>query len=335
MKLSHSRAAHLRALMLLVVAIRGSSFQPLPHQPPLASISSLSHSFTRYNCKQPSSRKSEIYRRNSVRLEASPVLQTLSSPLGSFLVLTGIVLVHECGHYFAARYYGIKVDEFSIGLGPKVTGFEAWGNEFNFRAFPLGGYVRFPENYNMTLVAQQQDEIMKQRRQFRNQRKGKGTLFAGRPKTLGYQIVNLMTLGSLDRKRKEEEEQLNALQDRTKPNPFWKTYFNGMKNQNGKPPKGLPSPENVEIDYYDDPDLLQNRPWFQRVVVLSGGVVFNILLAFLIYFGEITTYGLPQPVFEPGILVSQNPSKDAAASGILRKGDIVLGVNGKWTGIQL
>ena len=45
--------------------------------------------------------------------------------------------------------------------------------------------------------------------------------------------------------------------------------------------------ENYEVEYFDDPQLLQNRPWPERAVVLSGGVIFNILLAFSIYFAAI------------------------------------------------
>jgi membrane-associated protease RseP (regulator of RpoE activity) len=40
----------------------------------------------------------------------------------------------------------------------------------------------------------------------------------------------------------------------------------------------------TEIEYYDDPDLFQNRPWPERAIVTAGGVIFNLLLAFCIYF---------------------------------------------------
>ena len=52
------------------------------------------------------------------------------------------------------------MEEFSVGIGPKLFGFQAFGNEFNLRGLPLGGYVRFPENYNATLVAELQEEAM-------------------------------------------------------------------------------------------------------------------------------------------------------------------------------
>jgi len=63
----------------------------------------------------------------------------------------------------AARSFGMNVTEFSVGIGPKIFGFTALGNDFSLRAFPLGGYVRFPENYNVTLLEQRQEEEMEKR----------------------------------------------------------------------------------------------------------------------------------------------------------------------------
>lgn len=59
-----------------------------------------------------------------------------------FLVL---LLVHEAGHYVAARATGIAVAEFSVGLGPRLGGFRAGGTEWSLRAVPLMGYVRWHE----------------------------------------------------------------------------------------------------------------------------------------------------------------------------------------------
>jgi regulator of sigma E protease len=60
-----------------------------------------------------------------------------------FILLIGIlVLVHEWGHYKAARAVGIKVEEFAIGMGPKVFGWRRDDIDFNLRALPIGGYVK-------------------------------------------------------------------------------------------------------------------------------------------------------------------------------------------------
>ena len=74
--------------------------------------------------------------------------QAIESPLGSLAVLAGVVIVHEAGHFLAARNFGVKINEFSVGFGPKLFGFKALkskregdeGVQFSVRALPLGGY---------------------------------------------------------------------------------------------------------------------------------------------------------------------------------------------------
>lgn len=59
-----------------------------------------------------------------------------------FVFVIGVlVFVHELGHFLAARSVGIKVEEFAIGMGPKLWGFKRGETEYTIRAFPIGGYV--------------------------------------------------------------------------------------------------------------------------------------------------------------------------------------------------
>jgi regulator of sigma E protease len=60
----------------------------------------------------------------------------------ALLVLAVLILVHEYGHFTAARRVGIKIEEFSIGFGPRVGGWQKDGIVYSVRAFPLGGFVR-------------------------------------------------------------------------------------------------------------------------------------------------------------------------------------------------
>ncbi len=70
------------------------------------------------------------------------------SPLVTFIVfffaLGGMIFVHELGHFIAARWAGIEVEEFGFGLPSKklVTLFTWQGTEFTIHALPLGGFVR-------------------------------------------------------------------------------------------------------------------------------------------------------------------------------------------------
>ncbi len=58
------------------------------------------------------------------------------------LVLSGLILVHEYGHYWVARRLGIKVLKFSLGFGPRVWGTIRNGTDYCISAIPLGGFVK-------------------------------------------------------------------------------------------------------------------------------------------------------------------------------------------------
>lgn len=58
-----------------------------------------------------------------------------------------LVLVHEFGHFFTAKKFGIRVDEFGFGFPPKLFSFKKGETEYSFNLFPLGGFVKiFGEN---------------------------------------------------------------------------------------------------------------------------------------------------------------------------------------------
>jgi regulator of sigma E protease len=63
------------------------------------------------------------------------------------------ILVHELGHFWAARRRGMRVERFSIGFGPKIF---AWrgqdGVEYRLSWFPLGGYVLLPQLAEMPAI---------------------------------------------------------------------------------------------------------------------------------------------------------------------------------------
>ncbi|MEG2192049.1 MAG: M50 family metallopeptidase [Oscillospiraceae bacterium] len=63
------------------------------------------------------------------------------SILVSILVFGAVIIIHELGHFITAKLSGIKVNEFSIGMGPKLFGRTKNGTDYCVRAFPIGGYV--------------------------------------------------------------------------------------------------------------------------------------------------------------------------------------------------
>jgi len=64
--------------------------------------------------------------------------------LGFLFVITLVVFVHELGHFLAARYFGVRVESFSIGFGRALVGFkDSYGTHWKIGWLPLGGYVKF------------------------------------------------------------------------------------------------------------------------------------------------------------------------------------------------
>ncbi len=58
----------------------------------------------------------------------------------SVLLFSLIIFVHELGHFITARYAGIKVNEFAIGMGPVVLKKQKGETVYSLRLLPIGGY---------------------------------------------------------------------------------------------------------------------------------------------------------------------------------------------------
>jgi membrane-associated protease RseP (regulator of RpoE activity) len=277
----------------------------------------------------------------TTQLNAFPALS--SSPLGALGVLAAIVIVHESGHYLAARAFNITVEEFSVGFGPKLAGFDAFGNEFNLRALPLGGFVRFPENYDGQAYIENEDSKVRAKLAVRRTKK-ESNEWKFQDKLLDYATLGYWTEKKLEQWRDENRVQMEAA-SKSSSGSFFQRIFGSKstkpKTENGdqldinEVYKDLDELDKFEVEYFDDPQLLQNRPWQERAVVLSGGVIFNLILALSIYFAAIgplpvgSSAGLPRAVFADGVVVSQAPRADGPSNGLLKQGDVITGINGE------
>tara|TARA_Y100001978_G_scaffold146679_1_gene131664 strand:- start:5493 stop:6572 length:1080 start_codon:yes stop_codon:yes gene_type:complete len=155
--------------------------------------------------------------------------------LTSITVLGFLIFFHEMGHFLAAILQDIYVDGFSIGFGPSIIKKKVNNITYSLRAFPLGGFVSFPD---------------------------------------------------------EDQAGINA----------------------------------------KDPNLLKNRPIYQRVIVISAGVIANLLLAYLILILNVTTIGIPYDP-DPGISVLAIQPEKAAYKAGLEPGDKILKVKNDTLGI--
>lgn len=160
------------------------------------------------------------------------------SVLAAIAVLAILIVVHELGHFVAARAQGIHVNRFSLGFGPVLFKYQGPETEYAVRAIPLGGYVGFPDD---------------------------------------------------------------------------------------DPDSKIPS---------NDPNLLRNRPVLDRAIVISAGVIANLIFAYFLLVGQIATVGVPQFNFQPGVLVPKvvTEQTSVALKAGLKPGDIILAVDGKQLG---
>ena len=66
----------------------------------------------------------------------------LEKTLVFIVFLCPLIFFHELGHFFFARLFGVRVEVFSIGFGPKIFKFVRKGTEYAISIIPLGGYVK-------------------------------------------------------------------------------------------------------------------------------------------------------------------------------------------------
>lgn len=155
------------------------------------------------------------------------------SVLAAISVVLLLIVVHELGHFAAARLQKIRVNRFSIGFGPILLKYQGSETEYAIRAIPLGGYVGFPDD---------------------------------------------------------------------------------------DPDSTIPP---------DDPNLLRNRPVLDRAIVISAGVIANLVFAYFLLVGQATTIGFQDINFKPGVVVPQllDEAESAAAKAGVKAGDIIVKIN--------
>lgn len=160
------------------------------------------------------------------------------SVLAAIAVLALLIVVHELGHFLAARLQNIYVNRFSIGFGPILWKYQGPETEYALRAFPLGGFVGFPDD-----------------------------------------------------------------------------------DADSKIPK-------------DDPNLLSNRPILDRAIVISAGVIANLIFAYFLLVTQIGMVGVPEFQFAPGVKVPEIAAEvsSAAVRAGIQPGDVIIAVDGQTLG---
>src|SRR5215475_169671 len=66
----------------------------------------------------------------------------LQAVVGLLFLIGVMINIHELGHFWAARYFDVKVEAFSFGFGTRLFGFRRGETDYRFSLIPLGGYVK-------------------------------------------------------------------------------------------------------------------------------------------------------------------------------------------------
>ncbi|MBZ9635815.1 RIP metalloprotease RseP [Clostridium sp. FP1] len=72
----------------------------------------------------------------------SSIIANIPYFIMAILAFSLLIIIHELGHFAMCKLNGVKVYEFSLGMGPKLFGIKGKETEYLIKAFPIGGYVK-------------------------------------------------------------------------------------------------------------------------------------------------------------------------------------------------
>lgn len=75
------------------------------------------------------------------------MFENLGNILLAALGISFLIFMHELGHFLAARWFGVRVETFSIGFGPRIAGWRSGDTDYRISIIPLGGYVKLAGEY--------------------------------------------------------------------------------------------------------------------------------------------------------------------------------------------
>ena len=97
---------------------------------------------------------------NNTTIKGSLELMNYIIPF--LILITIVVFIHEYGHYYFAKKYGVGITDFSIGFGKEIFGWnDNSGTRWKICWIPLGGYVKFFGDRNVFSQSEQKELINK------------------------------------------------------------------------------------------------------------------------------------------------------------------------------
>lgn len=197
------------------------------------------------------------------------------------VVMIPLVTIHEFGHFIIARIFKVKVPEFGIGVPPKAIGKKWKGMTWSLNWLPMGAFVRITGDNDAIEKYYHLKHIGSEDKQgYINER-----------------IEEVLTLGDLELIL--DEHKIEITQD-------WKDLAKKYKNKEyvnsplfSQKYEQLSGLIGLEYDKYlsvkDNPEIKKlffSKNLIQKILILVGGVTFNVIGAFLIFMIALNTTGL-------------------------------------------
>ncbi|MCL1846792.1 MAG: M50 family metallopeptidase [Coriobacteriia bacterium] len=224
------------------------------------------------------------------------------------LMFSIIVTIHELGHFTTARLFGLRVKEFMIGLpGPNI-GFHFKGTKFGVTPFLLGGYALIAGGAGMkenTHLASAFSYLAQH-----------GTL------TEEQALVAEAELGY------DLEEALDVLHDwGTIKRVKKKGRYTYLMPQTMFIAEGQPRQvEDAQAHITAERKLTYDAaPWYRRVIILAGGVIFNLIFAIIIFTSGMMLMGAQEPTTTFESVVAGSPAELAG----IQPGDTIVSFEGQ------
>jgi len=117
---------------------------------------------------------------------------TQAAVIAVIVALFVMIMLHELGHFVAAKRSGMKVTEFFVGFGPRLWSFTRGETEYGVKAVPLGGYCRIIGMTNLEEVAPDDEP-----RAYRNKKTGPKVLVAAAGPAVHFVIALILMFAVL------------------------------------------------------------------------------------------------------------------------------------------
>ena len=257
----------------------------------------------------------------------------LDTILPFIAILLGLVILHELGHFVAAKLAGVRVEEFGIGMPPRIAGIRFGETIYSINWLPLGGFVRLTGEESARVFV---DTVNIQSAAARAGLKPGDVILkvGGTPVHNDEQLAKQLRLAAagsdsipLQIERERQGARGPELEQRTfllEPQATSATTATDVATHSPEPAAAIGSI--VGIQTSPDPRSLATKPRPVRIAVMAAGAATNFIIPIVLF---AVAALIPQAAPEgPAVITSVVEGAPAERAG-LQAGDRVVSINGE------